>query len=1269
MASKVNNSNKEEGWHENRFHRQAILNKVFYPPQLPITDKKDEIVHAIGNNQVVIITGETGSGKTTQIPKMCLEAGRGKRGMIGCTQPRRLAAITVAGRIAEEMGESLGASVGYKIRFDDQTGARPFIKVMTDGILLMETQTDPDLSAYDTIIVDEAHERSLNIDFVLGFLKTILPKKRNLKVIITSATIDSEKFSQAFGGAPVIEVSGRTYPVEVFYRPPAAGNGSDIELSDPEAACLAAEELLSESYDGDILIFMATERDIRETCEILKGKCGSAAVLPLYARLPWQEQRRIFEPAAARKIIVATNIAETSLTIPGIRYVIDPGTARISHYNSRLRTNSLPVREISRSSCEQRKGRCGRVAKGICIRLYGEEDYNNRQLFTPPEIMRSNLAGVILKMLSLNIRDITSFPFIDRPPQRSFQDGLETLRELGAVQRRSDGQGEWELTANGRLMARIPLDPRLSRMIIAARAEGCLEEITVIAAALSLSDPRERPAEKEKEADRAQASFQDPASDFLTLLNIWKGFQGLRNGNNSRGKARKYCRDHFLSYKRMREWQDVHEQVKQILKEQHFQRQEGSHSEDYQLLYAAIHKSILSGYLSNIAIKKEKNFYQASKGREIMLFPGSGLFNKGGSWIVAAEIIETSRIYGRICANIDSGWLEALGGDLCRSTYAEPRWEKNRGEVVASEQKTLFGLVIVPRRAVSYGPVAPEEAGEIFIREALVPGEIRHPLPFLRHNQKLLASIAALEDRVRRADLLVPDEMIARFYEQRLKGIYNTKTLQKLIKDRGGDDFLRLQESDLLAALPHPDELALFPEKLKGSQEDFPLVYRFAPGEGDDGVTVRIPLHSFNLLEPLKAEWLVPGLLREKINSLLKALPKEYRKKLMPLNRTCEIILKEMTDREGHFLTALAKFVCRRFGIDIPAAAWPLDGLPEHLRMRFALLDAQNREVAAGRDLSLLQAEVVDQIRTDVFEECRKKWERQGIKEWNFGRLPESIRLEDKSGVAGLAYPALSPAGDSVEILLFRDKDESDRRHREGVITLFTLHFAEELKYLKKNLSLTSEMKLLSQHFGGPKAIEKALYGRTLKNLFGTEIRTAEEFSAHAAQVRPLILPEGEQVRKTILPVLKACHEADAGLRSLVKDNRANGPALQFLGELQAALARLAPHNFLEDCPYERFLHLPRYLRALMLGAQRGLLHLDKAMGKIREIRLLTDELQDMLDQAPPYISDEKRKVMDEYFWMLEEYRVSLFAQELKTPFPVSRKKLDEKLLEIKRLF
>jgi len=1250
-------------------HRQAVLNKVSYPLHLPITDKKDEIIDAIRKNQVVVITGETGSGKTTQIPKMCLEAGRGRRGMIGCTQPRRLAAITVACRIAEEMGENLGSSsVGYKIRFDDKTGARPLIKIMTDGILLMETQTDPDLYAYDTIIVDEAHERSLNIDFVLGFLKTILPKRKNLKLIITSATIDSEKFSQAFGGAPVIEVTGRTYPVEVLYRPPAEGNDGDPELNDAEAAALAAEQLLSQSYDGDILIFMATERDIRETCEILKGKCRNTTVLPLYARLPWQEQRRIFEPAETRKIIVATNIAETSLTIPGIRYVIDPGTARIAHYNPRLRTNSLPVREISRSSCEQRKGRCGRVAKGICIRLYEEKDYNNRPLFTPPEIMRSNLAGVILKMLSLNLRDIASFPFIDRPPQRSFQDGLETLRELGAVTKPATGQGEWELTESGRLMARIPLDPRLSRMIIAARREGCLEEITVIAAALSLSDPRERPAEKEVEADRAQASFQDPASDFLTLLNIWKGFQGLHDGQNSRGRVRKYCRDHFLSYKRMREWQDVHEQVKQILTEQHFKKQGGARTDDYRVLYTAIHKSILSGYLSNIAFKKEKNFYQASKGREIMVFPGSGLFKKGGSWIVAADIMETSRVYGRICANIDPGWLEELGGDLCRSIYSEPRWEKNRGEVVAWEQKSLFGLVIVPRRAVSYGPAAPEEAGDIFIREALVPMEIRHPLPFLRHNQQLLEAIAALEDRVRRADLLVPDEMIARFYGQRLEGIYNIKTLQKLIKDRGGDAFLRLQESDLLAALPDPDELALFPEKLAGSNKDFPLVYRFAPGEGDDGVTVRIPLHSLNLLEPLKTEWLVPGLLREKVTFLLKALPKEYRKKLMPLNGTCDIILREMADQEGHFLTALAKFVYRRFGVDVPASAWPLNGLPEHLRMRFALTDSHDREVAAGRDLSRLQAEAVGQLKSEVFEECRKKWERQGIKEWDFGRLPDSIPLEDKSGVTGLAYPALSPDSDSVEIILFRSKEESDRRHREGVIALFALHFAEEMKYLKKNLCLTNEMKLWSQHPGGPKAVEKAMYGRTLKNLFGVPIRSAEEFSSHANQVRPLILPEGEQVRKTILPVLRACHEADQGLRSLAKDNRANGPALQFLGELQGAFARLAPQNFLEDYPPERLQHLPRYLRALTLGAQRGLLHLDKAMDKIREILLLTDELQDMLDQSPPYISDEKRTAMDEYFWILEEYRVSLFAQELKTPFPVSRKKLAEKMLEIKRL-
>jgi len=1245
--------------------RLAALRRVTYPSQLPIAAKRSEIVEAIRRHKVVIIVGETGSGKTTQIPKMCLEAGRGRRGMIGCTQPRRVAAIATAMRISEEMGEGLGNTVGYKVRFDDKTGSRPLIKIMTDGILLMETQADPSLQAYDTIIVDEAHERSLNIDFILGIIRTLLTKRNNLKLVITSATLDSEKFSRAFSGAPVIDVSGRTYPVDVIYLPTDKDSDENADLSDPEAAALAVEKLWENHQSGDILIFMATERDIRETCEILKGQVERGTVLlPLFARMPWSEQRRIFDVGPAQRIVVATNIAETSLTIPGIRYVVDPGTARLSQYNPRLRTTSLPVRGISRSSSEQRKGRCGRVSKGVCVRLYSEEEYNNRPLFTPPEIMRSNLAGVVLRMLALRLGDIFTFPFIDPPTARSFQDALDTLRELGAIHSEGDKRNTPELTERGRFMARIPLDPRLSRMLLEARKEGCLVEMAVLAAALSLPDPRERPADREAEADRMQSCFQDPSSDFMTLLNIWKGFREIK----SRNQARKYCRDHFLSYKRMREWQDVYEQIEEILREENFRKGAVVVASDYQARYAAIHKSVLSGYLSNIAFKKGKNLYQATRGREIMLFPGSGLFNRGGHWIVTADIVETSRVFARSCANIEVAWLEELGGELCKSLYSEPHWEKNRGEVVAAEQVSLFGLIIVPRRLVSYGAIAPEEASTIFIREALVAGEVKHPLPFLLYNRRLMESIAALEDKIRRSELLVSDEAVISFYEQRLKGIYNIKTLQKLIKDQGGDSFLRLSENDLLADRPDPEELSLYPDTLTQGEDNFPLVYSFTPGTSQDGVTVKIPLPLLSHFSPVRAEWLVPGLLKEKIYHLLRGLPKDYRKKLLPLSGACDIICREMKDNEGHFLAELAGCIYRHYGIEIPVAAWPSSTLPDYLRMRFAVVDQLNRDVAASRDLSELQKHIPAGAKSQAFEEYRKKWERSGISRWDFGELPETLELKDGNGPCGLAYPALVPHENGIHLRLFGNKDEAIRSHVEGIISLFSLHFHDELKYLQKNLSLNDQEKLYTKHLGGPKVVEMALYRRVLRNLFALNVRTGENFLNHAAKVESLIQPAGQEVCRTILPVLAAYHQTWESLRSFDSGHRTSRPARQFLAALQQAFVRIVSAEFIEVYPAERIIHLPRYLRGLTIGAQRGMLHLEKALGKIREMQLLIEELDEMKGNLPAFTSDEKRLTIEEYFWMLEEYRVSLFAQELKTAFPVSRKKLAKKFQEIKMM-
>ena len=932
---------------------------------LPITAHQAAIVAAIDAHPVVIVAGETGSGKTTQLPKFCLAAGRGAGGLIGCTQPRRIAATTVAQRIADELGEPLGASVGYKIRFQDRTRRESFIKVMTDGILLAEAQGDPALTAYDTLIVDEAHERSLNIDFILGILKKLVRRRRDLKLIVTSATIDTEKFARAFDGAPVIEVSGRMFPVEVRYRPIAATDDGGEE-GHVEAAVAAVESLARESVRGDVLVFMPTEQDIRETCELLSARrLPKSVVMPLYARLSAADQQRVFAGTGARKIIVATNVAETSITIPGIRYVVDTGLARIPRYSPRTRTTALPVAPIARSSADQRMGRCGRVANGICIRLYDETNYQGRPRFTPPEILRANLAEVILRMISLKLGDIGAFPFIDPPDPRSVRDGLNLLAELGAITRdanRSHRKGieRYRLTAHGRIMARMPIDPRLSRMLIEARQQGCLPQLLVLAAALSIQDPRERPVEKEQAADQAHAAFKDPASDFVTLLNIWERSGGVVRS----GPLKRFCREHFLAFRRIREWRDIHRQLKTIAAEAGLTDDAGQPpaaaanrpAERFGALYTAIHIAVLSGFLTNIAQRREKNIYRAARGRACMLFPGSGLFNRGGDWIVAAEMVHTSRLFARTAANIDSAWLEPLAGPQCRFTYLAPRWSRKRGQVVADEQVSLYGLVIVAGRRVAYGRIAPEEAAEIFVRSALIAGDVRQAPPFMAHNQALIDDVADMENRLRRRGLLVDEEILYRFYRDRLGTTADMRSLARRIKQAGGDDFLRLTPEDLLQAEPDADELALYPEEIELGRTRLKADYRFNPGGEDDGITVAVPVGRAHRVDPADADWLVPGLLEEKITALLKTLPKRYRRRLAPVSDAATVIAREMPRGTGDLLTAMGHFIHQRFGVDIPATAWSEADLPAHLRMRFALKGPEGETLAVDRDARVLQA-------------------------------------------------------------------------------------------------------------------------------------------------------------------------------------------------------------------------------------------------------------------------------------------------------------------------
>ena len=925
--------------------------RVSYPPELPITPRADEIVAALRSprRRVVIISGETGCGKSTQIPKMCLEAGRGVAGRIGVTQPRRLAAMTIAARIAEELGEPIGRSVGYKIRFQDRTSRDGYIKVMTDGILLAETQGDHGLHEYDTIVIDEAHERSLNIDFLLGIMRRLLDERPDLKLVITSATLDTEKFSKAFKNAPVIEVSGRMYPVELEYRVPDKEEAEDKDYVDQ--AVEAVEYLRRDKPPGDVLVFMPTEQDILETCRMLEGrKWPAVKVLPLFSRLPAGQQRLVYT-VTLPKIVVATNVAETSLTIPGIRYVVDTGVARIAQYQPGTRINSLPISPISRASADQRKGRCGRVKEGLCVRLYSQVDYESRDEFTQPEILRSDLAEVILRMTDLGLGDPLQFPFIDRPASKAVHDGYDTLVELGAVRRsglqRQPADSRWELTETGRAMARMQVDPRLSRMLIEARAENCVPEVSVLAAALSIRDPRERPPDKAQQADAVHAAFKHPDSDFLVLLNIWNRYHGDFEKLGSLVQKRRFCHENFLSFPRMREWVYLRAEIDGALREL-AQRGDGRrqgralprrgagkpdpvshlHEDISPALYGAIHRSVLSGYLSNIAAHKEKNVYSGAKNREVTLWPGSSLFGKGTGWIVSAEVVRTSRLFARMAARIDPAWLEKLGGPLCKRSYSDAAWDRARGEVTAKERVTLFGLEIVRERRVSYGRVDPAEAHAIFVMTGLVEGEIDDPPPFLEHNLALQHQVEAMEEKLRRRDILVAEGEIAKFYSEKLPGIHDVRTLRKLLKDvrdRGGDDsFLRLTEEALLNYRPEDGAVAGFPDSVEVAGRPFRAVYKFAPGEDDDGVTLTVPPALLSAIPAGRLEWGVDGQYRDKIAALIKGLPKRYRKLLVPVGEKAETIAREMprAPEEVPLFKAVADFVKRRFGVDIPASEW-----------------------------------------------------------------------------------------------------------------------------------------------------------------------------------------------------------------------------------------------------------------------------------------------------------------------------------------------------------
>lgn len=1240
-------------------------------PELPIVLRKQDIIRAICQNRVVIISGETGSGKTTQIPKFCLEAGRGKFGRIGCTQPRRIAAITVSHRIAEEMGEDIGKTVGYKIRFTDKTSHNAKIKIMTDGILLAEAQHDRYLKEYDTIIVDEAHERSLNIDFVLGILKTLLRKRKNLKLIITSATIDTEKFSKAFDNAPIIEVSGRMYPVEVRYMPPESSD--DEEETHIESAVKAVCRLYQESSAGDILIFMPTEQDIRETHELLEGrKFNNTDIFPLYARLSAGEQSSVFAPVNGRKIIIATNIAETSITIPGIKYVIDAGLARISKYSPRSGTTALPILPISKSSADQRKGRCGRVQNGICIRLYSEEDYNSRPQFTLPEILRSNLAEVILRMMALRLGDIAQFPFVDRPAPNSIKDGFDVLTELGAIEEDSvKDSAKFVLTDKGRLMAQMPLDPRLSRMLIEAKNQGCVKEIAIIASALSIQDPRERPSDKQAQADQKHTLFHDKSSDFLTLLNIWNRCQE----NLNTGKLRKFCKEHFLSFRRMREWRDIHAQIYEISDEEKILNTQSSALSPSP---SAIHKAILSGFLSNIALKKEKNIFRATKGREAMIFPGSVLFKNPGLWIMSAEMVETSRLFARTAANIEPAWIEELGKAQCKYSYLDPHWERNRQEVIALEQVSLYALIVISGRPVPYGPISPDESCDIFIQNALVLGDLKKPFAFMKHNKDLIESVRTMEDKIRRRDILVSDEDLFGFYREKLDKIYDIKGLERRIKQNGSDEFLRMSYQDIMRYNPDNNELSLFPDKISLGHKALSCDYNFEPGNLKDGVTVKIPLSLAHSISPESTDWLVPGLLKEKITALLKSLPKEYRKQIVPASQTAEIIANEMPRSNTALATALSNFIYQRFNVDIPASVWSTDALPDHLKMRIAITDAKGQEIRSGRDKSVLLQGNIGKSDSEELEQAKKIWEKQGIKSWDFKDLPESMTIKGINGNKWTLCPALcadnadiivannhSPLRSGICLRLFDNHHAALNAHVRGVSALYRLHFCDELKFLKKMLTLSGQNRDYAACMGGAKAVEKNLYESVVADLFAKNIRTQAKFEEYKVSVKPMILQKGKERLNSISAVMKACYDFEKLICAL-EDKRVNRGVSDFLNELRHELSLLVSEDFLLRYTPENSSDMERYIKTLGIRAQRGLTDFEKDRSKAAQIKPYVEHLNRLKKLPQP--SSEKQIAIDELFKMIEEYKVSLFAQELKTSVPVSEKRLNQKIKEIERM-
>ncbi len=1254
-----------------RYQRKRPVPALKYPANLPIVHRRSEIINAIQRHQIVIVSGETGSGKTTQLPKICLEAGRGLKGLIGCTQPRRIAALTIAARIAEEMGDE--SAVGCRIRFHDSSNPENFIRVMTDGILLAEIQKSPNLSAYDTIIIDEAHERSLNIDVLLGMMKRLAARRETLKLIITSATLDTQEFSKHFNDAPIIEVSGRVFPVDIRYMPP---EDSSVSLAENAAFCV--KKIMEESRRGDILVFQPTEQDIRETIELVSREfSGYLNILPLYARLPASQQQKAFELGGRRKLVVATNVAETSLTIPGIRYVVDTGLARISRYNPGTGTHGLPIGLISRASADQRAGRCGRVADGICIRLYSEENYRTRPEYTPPEIKRTNLAEVVLRLLSLGIEDIEKFPFVAPPLSAGIRDGLRTLREIGAL----DTVKHRRLTSSGRLMSRLPIDPRLAKMLIQADKETCLGDVLPIVAALSIHDPREIPPEKKSQALSAHAVFRDENSDFISWLNIWDALHSRKGKESYTGRIKKFCKENFLSFRRMREWMDVHRQLALVMEENGYRIRRMKTTEwidrhgHFTPRYLAIHRSLLSGLLSHIARCEEEGVYLATRNRKAFIHPGSALKKSSVPWIVAAELVNTSRLFARLVAAIDPQWLEDLAAHLVKKSWNNPHWSQKTGAVMAEEQTRLFGFLIAEGKMVPYGPINPLEAREIFIKSYLVESASSHTrdYSFLKNNQNLLERLQGMEAKLRRKDLLVGEEELRNFYINRIpETVLDTASLNRALKtEKGLDKALQMSEDDLLQGMDVGSDLEFFPDKASISGESWSLSYIFDPDSHRDGVTLKIPAGHLDEIREGDADWVVPGLLKEKVEALIRGLPKKYRRLLIPIAETVDGALRGM-NQEGNLAYALSAWLYSERRIDIPPGEWDMEGLPTHLKVRLSLLDDAGRETATGYNPARLEpvnhggrasgqisgGRLVPDGPASLY---KKNHEKSDLTSWP-GNIPETVEI----GKGAILWSALNDDGDSVSLRFFDLKSQALAAHRQGQQRLAMLHWAREIGNFRKQLQLTGQVRVTASQLGGVDAIEEAVWNRVTADVFVPRvIRNEEEWAEMLASGGRRIYPVAQSYFEQIETIFSTYGEVISWLRELV----GKGHRVAFLEACITDTQTMVGRDFILREPMRVWEALPRWLCALKVRARRGVENPAREQ-RFQQIWMpLSHRLQQIIDNLSVMASDEKCAALREAVFMMEELRLSLtVGGEIRTTIKISESKMKKALDELDRM-